>query len=209
MRASVILFLCVVSSSYAEEAFVPLFNGKNLDGWEIKENQSVPKDQWTVKDGVLMAKPGTGWLGTKKKYGDFVLRLEWRIPENGNSGVFIRVPDLKEKEQPHVAGMEIQILDDNGPQYKGKLQPWQFSGSLYGIVPPSKSVFKGADKWNSFVITCKGNRIAVVFNGEKIAEADAAKEPKLLTRPKTGYIGLQNHGSSVEFRNIQIKDWKW
>jgi hypothetical protein len=185
--------------------FVPLFNGKDLTGWEIKEDKGGDKDQWTVKDGVLKAKPGQGWLGTTKQYGDFVLRVEWRVPENGNSGVYLRVPEGKLDKLPTFIGMEIQILDDDGPMYKGKLKDWQYSGSLYGVVPASKRVYKGPNQWNAFEISCVGDKVTVVFNGEKVVDADMGKEPELMKRPRKGFIGLQNHGSAVEFRNIQIK----
>src|SRR5207237_8251698 len=105
-----------------KDGFVPLFNGKTLDGWEVREFKNGDKDKWSVVDGVLTAKPGSGWIGTTKMYGDFVLRLEWRIPVNGNSGVFLRVPDVKTKVSPSGLGMEIQVLDDDGPQDKGKSQ---------------------------------------------------------------------------------------
>jgi hypothetical protein len=185
--------------------FVPLFDGKDLEGWELRGYKEAAKDQWSVKDGVLTAKPGSGWLGTQKTYGDFVLRLEWRVPVNGNSGVYLRVPDAKTDELPTYTGVEVQVLDDDGPAHKGKIQPWQYSGSIYHIVPASKHVYKGAGEWNSFEITCKGDRITVVYNGETVAEGDAAKEPELAKRPKKGFIGLQNHGSAVEYRNILIK----
>jgi hypothetical protein len=188
-----------------KDGFVPMFNGKNLSGWEARGYKSAEKDHWTVKDGVLSAKTGSGWLGTTKTYGDFVLRLEWRVPQNGNSGIYIRVPDIKTDKLPTFTGMEVQILDDNGPEYKGKLKPWQYSGSLYGVVPAGKSVYKGAGEWNRFEITCRGDRVRIVFNGEKVAEADMAKEPELAKRPRKGFIGLQNHGSAVEFRNVEIK----
>jgi hypothetical protein len=186
-----------------EQGFVPLFNGKDLEGWEIKESKA--KDEWTVKEGLLTGKAGSGWIATRKKYADFVLKVEWRIPENGNSGVFLRVPELKPKEAPHVAGLEVQILDDHGPLYKGKLQPWQFSGSLYYVAGPSKAVYKGAGQWNAFAITCKGDRITVEYNGAKVVDVDQGKEVKIASRPRHGFIGLQNHGSGVEFRNIMIK----
>jgi hypothetical protein len=188
-----------------EEGFVPLFNGKDLSGWEVKENRSKTKDLWYVKDGVLTAKSGSGWLGTTKEYGDFVLRLEWRIREGGNSGVFLRVPGVKPGVSPSQTGAEVQILDDNSPLYKGKLKPYQYSGSLYTFDAPSKQMFKGAGQWNAFEITCKGGRITIVYNGEKVVEADAAKDPVLAKRPRKGFIGLQNHGSPVEFRNVRIK----
>ena len=186
----------------ADDKFVPLFNGKDLTGWEVKEGKP---EYWTVKDGILTCKAGSGWLGTKATYGDFVLRLEWRIPEGGNSGVFLRVPGPVPKMSPSQTGVEIQILDDNSPRYKGKIKPYQYSGSIYTFVAPSKEMFKGAGQWNRYEITCKGDVITVVYNGEQVSQADASKLPALAKRPKKGYIGLQNHGSGVEFRNIEIK----
>jgi hypothetical protein len=196
-----------LSASAAEKEFVPLFSGSSLDGWVNKdpEGKETPTDKWSIDDGVLVAKPGSGWLSTKAMYGDFVLKLEWRVPENGNSGVFIRVPDLKPGQAPHIEGIEIQVLDDNGPEYKGKLQPYQFAGSIYGAVPAKDSGYKGAGEWNSFQITCQGGKIEVVMNGNKVAEADVSKVDSLSKRPRRGYIGLQNHGSGVEYRKIELK----
>jgi hypothetical protein len=199
--------LCLVGTAFADDkdGFVPLFNGKDLEGWQTKGYKTEAKDQWSVKDGVLAARPGSGWLGTTKMYGDFVLRLEWRVPVNGNSGVYIRVPDVQTDTLPTFTGMEIQVLDDDGPEYKGKLQPWQYSGSIYHVVPPGKRVYKGANEWNRYEITCKGDLVTVVFNGEKVAEADMSREKELEKRPRKGFIGLQNHGSAVEYRNIEVK----
>src|SRR5262249_34484099 len=114
------------------------------------------------------------------------------------------VPDVKSKVSPSQLGMEIQVLDDTGPAYKGKLKDWQYSGSLYGFVPPGKSVYKSGE-WNRFEITCKGDLVSVVFNGEKIVDADMSKFPELDRRPRRGFIGLQNHSTGVEYRYIQIK----
>jgi hypothetical protein len=200
--AAVVLACGLIRADDKADGFVPLFDGKSLEGWEIKAGS---KAAWSVSaEGTLACKGGGGgWIGTAKQYGDFVLRCEWKVPENGNSGVFIRVPS--EKGDPAYTGMEIQVLDDDGPQYKGKLQKWQFSGSIYAVAAPSKAVYKGAGKWNSYEITCKGDSVVVVFNGEKVAEADMSKEAKLAKRPRSGYIGFQNHGSGVEYRNIAIK----
>jgi hypothetical protein len=194
----------LAAAAGGNEGFVPLFNGKDLDGWEVRETRPGDKEKWSAKGGVLTAMPGSGWIGTTKMYADFVLHLEWRIPVNGNSGVFLRVPDVKSKASPSQLGMEIQVLDDTGPAYKGKLKDWQYSGSLYGFVPPSKSVYKSGE-WNRFEITCNGDQVTVVFNGEKVVEADMSKFPELDKRPRRGFIGLQNHGSGVEYRNVQIK----
>jgi hypothetical protein len=100
--------------------------------------------------------------------------------------------------------MEIQILDDNAPQYKG-LKAYQYCGGLYHFQGPSKKMFKGAGEWNAYEISCKGESIVVVFNGEKVIDADASKDAVLAKRPRRGFIGLQNHGTGVEFRNVMIK----
>lgn len=198
------LLLLAAAPARADD-FVPLFNGKNLDGWTERQVRKGQEGRWRVEDGILKAKAGSGWLGTEKLYGDFVLRVEWKIVENGNSGVFFRVPTTEFKGSPSDAGFEIQILDDNGSHYKGKLQPYQYCGGLYHFQPISKPVFKGAGEWNSYELTVKGDRISLVFNGEKVIEADISKNADMQKRPKTGYIGLQNHGTDVEFRKVAIK----
>ncbi len=214
MRRVAFLVLALTTSAtsaQAQDGFVPLFNGKDLEGWEVREARAGDKDKWTVKDNLLLAKPGGGWIGTKKMYGDFVLKLEWKIFDGGNSGVFLRVPDVKSKESPSYLGMEIQILDNEAKDkkgeyiYKGKLKPYQFCGGLYHFQGPSKEMSKGVGQWNAYEITCKGPIIQIVFNGEKVIDADATKNDVLNKRPRKGFIGLQNHGTGVEFRNVMIK----
>src|SRR5262249_34117123 len=92
-----------------DDGFKPLFAGTTLGGWTAltERDAPVPADEWTWKGDVLVAKKGTSWLKSKEQYGDFILELEFRVPVNGNSGVFLRVPDLKEKEYPWTHGMEI------------------------------------------------------------------------------------------------------
>lgn len=211
--ASAAVALCCFLSPFAgsaladppQDGFVSLFNGRDLEGWEVKGDNPTG-EQWVASDGLLKAVPGGSWLSTKKMYENFVLRLEWRVPENGNSGVFLLVPDLAKGEQPHVKGIEVQVLDDHGPEYANKLKDWQYAGSIYGAVAAKNSPYKGAGEWNSFEITCENGRLTVVFNGQEAAQATIADEPALAGRPTKGYIGLQNHGTGAEFRNIQIKE---
>lgn len=191
-----------------EDGFTRLLDGKTLAGWKVRAEKDAKADEWTVVDGVLKAKAGNSWLATEKEYGDYILQLEWRVPENGNSGVFIRVPELKAGEHPWEKGIEIQVLDDKGPQYAGKLKPWQYSGSLYGAVAADQSAFAGAGQWNKYEITCRGDLITVTLNGKKIAEGDMSKIDALKSRPRRGIIGLQNHGTDVEYRNLRIKELK-
>ena len=176
-RFALFLFLLVPVAAPAQtkDGFVPLFNGKDLDGWDVRESKPGDKDKWSVQGDLVVTKPGSGWIGTKKMYGDFTLKLEWRIFAGGNSGVFLRVPDVKSKESPSALGFEIQILDNNAPKYKGKLKPYQYCGGLYHFQGPTKDVFKGAGEWNAYEITCKKDQITVVFNGEKVIDAEIGR----------------------------------
>lgn len=205
MRFAAVLSLAFVCGTAFGDEFKPLFNGKNLDGWKERQVKKGQEGRWSVENGILKAKPGSGWLGTDKQYGNFILRVEWNIVENGNSGVFFRVPDTDFKGSPSDAGFEIQILDDNGSNYKGKLKPYQYSGGLYHFQPVTKSVFKGAGEWNSYELTVKGDKISLVYNGERVLDADISTNAEMQKRPKKGFIGLQNHGTAVEFRKVEIK----
>lgn len=177
-----------------------LFNGKNLDGWApILGSEGT----WAVVEGVLVCKgAGKGWLSTVDEFGDFELSLEFRVPASGNSGVFIRAPRVKDASKQ---GMEIQLLDDEGPAYK-KLQPAQYTGSIYSVVAPSKRAVKPVGEWNALRITCRGPKVAVEVNGERVVDGDMDREEKLRPRPRRGYIGLQNHGSRMEFRRILLRE---
>ncbi len=187
-----------------EEGFVSLFDGKTLDGWQGDTKGYV------VENGVLVCKPG-GNLYTKKEYADFIFRFEFKLPPGGNNGVGIRTP-IGKNAAYH--GMEIQILDDTAPQYKN-LQPYQFHGSIYGVVPAKRGHLKPTGEWNCEEIYAKGSHIRVTLNGVVIVDADLSKiDPNNtmdhqphpgLHNPK-GYIGFLGHGDRVEFRNIRIKE---
>ncbi len=180
-----------------------LFNGKNLDGWEI-----VGNGKWNVKDGILYTDGGGGgWISTSRQFSDFKLELEFRVPENGNSGVFLRTP---RKGNPAYVGMEIQVLDDYGSKYT-KLHSWQYTGSVYNVQAPSKRATKHAGEWQKMEITCKGPHVKVLVNGVEVNNAnlinhmDKVKKHPGIKRRK-GYIGLQNHSTKIEYRNIYLKE---
>ena len=126
----------------------PLFNGKDLTGWESVNNSQG----WNVKDGILYTEgTGGGWISTTREYDNFKLDLEFRVPPDGNSGVFIRAPH---KGDPAYTGMEIQVLDDYAEKYKN-LKPYQYTGSIYAVQAPDKRVTKKAGEWQKMSITCK------------------------------------------------------
>ncbi len=206
--------LCCFSVAHSADAppagFTALFNGKDLEGWKVHGGKL---DVWGADQGMLVVNGrGGGWLMTEKEYGDFELRLEYRLPKRGNSGVALRSPL---QGDPAYQGMEIQILDDEN--YKG-IKPTQYTGSIYDVVPAAKHVAKPAGEWNTMRITAKGRHVTVELNGTQIVDADLDNfkdrvkpnpEKKLAGHPgllrTTGHLGLQSHDGRVEFRNLFVK----
>jgi hypothetical protein len=206
--AALALALAAPLALAAEEGFTDLFNGKTTEGWAPVGGKA---GNWTVEDGLLVTKgAGGGWLSTEKTYGDFVLKLEYRLRSGGNSGVFIRSPRTGD---PAYTGMEIQILDDESDRYKS-LQPYQYCGSIYGVVAAKRGHTKPAGEWNAMEIRAEGPKVRVKLNGETIVDAnlddhaDAAEKHPGIKR-RDGYIGLQSHSEPVEFRNVQVKPLKF
>ena len=208
-----VVLVCLAGGALAvEEGFVPLFNGKDLTGWVGSVKGYV------AEDGAIVCKPrGGGNLYTEKEYGDFHLKLEIKLTSGANNGLGIRTPL---RGNPAYVGMELQVLDDSAPRW-AKLQPYQYHGSIYGVVPCKRGHQKPVGEWNAQEVIAKGSSIKVILNGTTIVDADLAaiiKEGKTpdgrgvkghpgLLR-KAGHIGFLGHGSRVEFRNIRIKELK-
>ena len=189
--------------------FVPLYDGKDLNGWTV---QNGKLSAWQANGPILSCiKRGGGWLRTTRMYSDFVLRVDYRIPPEGNSGVGLRFPP---KGDPAHEGMEIQILDDNAEIYKKMhLVPAQHTGGVYYQAPAKQGAAKPPNEWNSYEITCLGPQVKVVLNGQVVNDVrvdqfttGAGGHKALSVRPKIGYVGLQSHESRVDFRNIELKD---
>lgn len=210
MKSNLVMvtILFVASHSVAQTGTVPvsLFNGKSLQGWT--GYGGAASANWVAEGGVLSCTgaAGASWIHTEKEYGDFELSLEFNLPPDANSGVFIRAPKTGD---PWVSGMEIQLLDDEGKKWKN-LQPDQYSGSIYAVIAPSRRVTRQAGKWQSLKIRCVGKSCQVWLNGQQVVDADlkalalkaGEKVPGL--RRARGLVGLQNHGDRVSFRNIRI-----
>jgi hypothetical protein len=189
------------------EGFKLLFNGKDLTGW-IGDKQG-----YVIKDGTIIVEPtkGEGNLYTAEQYGDFVLRIEFRLTPGANNGLGIRTPlDVN----PAYAGMELQILDDLSPRYTGWLKDYQHHGSIYGVVPAKQGHLKPVGEWNYEEVIAKGKQISVKLNGVTIVDADIEKASTGKTldgqehpglKRENGHIGFCGHGDQVEFRNIRIK----
>ncbi len=191
-----------------DEGFVALFNGKNLDGW------TGDKVSYTAEDGMIVIKPGEGHGGnlyTGSEYSDFIFRFEFQLTPGANNGLGIRTP--AEGDAAYV-GMELQILDNTASIYAG-LEPYQYHGSVYGIIPARRGFLRPVGEWNYEEVTVNGTRIRVVLNGAVIVDGDIAGATEKGTldgkehpglKNSSGYIGFLGHGSVVRFRNIRIKE---
>lgn len=235
------------------EGFVSLFNGKDLTGWigatstygvEMRKEKMAGTGE--IKEfPVLSCQPGKGKGGggnlvTEKQYENFILRFEFCMPENGNNGVGIRMPNPYVDSAYH--GMcELQLLDDGGSAYydkeakKDKLKPYQYTASVYGIVPARRDNFDkqiwGKEKnftgggsyvrrpgmWNFEEVRVIGSRIQVILNGVMVTDADVSgfkgdgtDTPDGRKHPglhnKKGHVGWLGHGHHVMWRNIRIKE---
>ncbi len=191
-------------ASGGAEGFRPLFDGKSLDGW------AGATDKYQVVDGAIRCKPQKGGvLYFDKEFSDFVARVEFRLPPGGNNGLAIRYPG---KGDAAYSGMcELQVLDDTAEKY-AKLDPRQYHGSVYGIVPARRGFLRPVGEWNFQEVTVKGSKVKVELNGTVIVDADVSKIDEYMAKSPhpgkdrtSGYLGLAGHGDPVEFRVVSIK----
>jgi hypothetical protein len=193
----------------ADDGFVPLFDGKSLHGWFIV-NQMGPG--FLVGDGTIVCPVDGGQkLMTEREYGNFILRLDFKLAADGNNGIGIRAP---KDGQTSVHGMEIQLLDQTGPVYGPmKLKPEQYNDSIYDVWPARTGFLKPPGEWNEQEIRAEGRRITIRLNGvvvldadlDQVREAEVLKKHPGLAR-KAGHIVLLGHQSHAEFRNLRIKE---
>ncbi len=182
-------------------------------------NAIRPSGVWTVEDGVLTASEDQA-IWTKEEYENFVLDLEFKNAPGTNSGVIVYCTD-RENWIPN--SVEIQIADDFDDKWGNADKTWQCA-AIFGHLAASHRVVKRPGEWNRYTITCRGQQITVVQNGELVTDMDmsqwtsatenpdGSKIPPWLNRPFSelatkGHIGLQGkHGdATVWFRNVRIK----
>ena len=178
-----------------------LIAGEGFGGWKTTGN-------WIAQEGnVLHIKPRPGekgwqrygaYLWSDRKYADFVFDVEYKIPKGGNSGLFVRVGEL---ENPVRTGIEVQISDSHG---KKKAGPHD-TGGIIGTVGPTKNMALPAGEWNRMIVTCRGANLQVVLNGEKVVDLKLDTSARKHC-PPSGYVGLQDHGLELWFRNVRIRE---
>ncbi len=178
-------------------------------------NAVMKPSSWAFDaEGVLSPTPGAGGdIWTKERYGNFTLELDFKVPEGGNSGVFVRTGSI---ENWINTAIEIQIHATTDGTKHGQC------GAVYDCLSPSKTAVKKPGEWNHYIITCLDNKIYVNLNGEDIIDMDLDlwtephKNPQgtknkfptaYKDMPREGHLGFQYHGNPIWFKNLKIKSF--
>jgi hypothetical protein len=208
---SLIVLVCLlatvsVPAAQAPDGFVPLFNGRNLDGWVVENTTS---NNFTVRDGVLQVEGPQGWLRSERQYGDFSLRVEVRfLTSDADSGVFLRAPgpasNIFIRGWPANA-YQVQVRDmsvnrTNNPLWAGNLYRHRVAAgpTTYDLETAGKA-FRPTGAWQMFEIDASGDRIQARLNGVAVLDAGGIVNPR-------GFIGIQGETGVLEYRRIDIRE---
>jgi len=232
----VILYSCIMGESVGpneltkaeiDEGWALLFDGETSNGWRGYNSETFPEKGWAVEEGTLhVLSSGKGEAGeggdiiTEKMYSNFEFSLEWKVSEGGNSGIFYLAQE--KPDQPiWKSAPEMQILDNaKHPDAKLGVDGNRAAGSLYDLIPGKFEAVKPAGEWNHVKVMVYKGTVVHWVNGENVLEyhlwTDDWKNMVLnskfkdyedfLNTAQEGYIGLQDHGDDVWFRNIKIKE---
>ena len=210
-----------------DDGFSSIFDGKTTTGWRGYNKPGFPESGWEVIDGALHvigsgsgeAGGGGGDIIYDKKLSNFELQLEWKISEGGNSGIFILAQELP-NEPIYKSSPEMQILDnEKHPDGRLGVNGNRKSGSLYDLIPAVPQNSKPVGEWNTAGILVYQGTVVFSQNGANVVEfhlwTDDWKKMVgsskfkdwewFLNTAKEGYIGFQDHGNDVWFRNIKLK----
>jgi hypothetical protein len=216
-----------ISAAEKQQGWVLLFNGRTFDGWRQCNGTAMPAN-WVVEDQAMKVftapgrKPGQGAGGDilygVKTFRDFELSIDWKTEKAGNSGIFFNVREVP--GQPiYYAAPEVQVLD-NVDATDNQLVS-HLAGSLYDMLPAASNSVKPTGEWNTIVIRVEDGRVTHTQNGMKVVEYtlwtpewDAMVQVSKFRTfkgfiegiAKEGYIGLQDHGYAIWFKNIKIRE---
>jgi hypothetical protein len=216
-----------LTSQEKKNGWVLLFNGKNFSGWRQCNGTAMPKN-WIIEDNAMKVftgegkKPGQGAGGDilfgDKKFSNFELSVDWKASKMANSGIFFNVREVP--DQPiYYASPEIQVLD-NVDATDNKIAS-HLAGSLYDMIAADPATVHPAGEWNTIVVNVNNGKVTHTQNGVKVLEYELwtpewdtlVVHSKFKDFPgftegisKEGYIGLQDHGYPVWFRNIKIRE---
>jgi hypothetical protein len=216
-----------LSEKEKKDGWVLLFNGKDFTGWRQCNGTAMPKN-WVIEDNAMKVftsegkKPGEGSGGDvvfgNKKFKNFELSVDWKASKMANSGIFYNVREVP--GQPiYYASPEVQVLD-NVDATDNKIAS-HLAGSLYDMLPADPKTVHPAGQWNTIVIKVKDGKVTHIQNGTKVVEYELwtpawdkmVADSKFKSFPgftegisKEGFVGLQDHGYPVWFRNIKIRE---
>jgi hypothetical protein len=216
-----------LSSVEKKDGWVLLFNGSDFSGWRQCNGTEMPKN-WVIEDNAMKVftgegkNPGQGAQGDivygNKQFKDFELSIDWKASKMANSGIFFNVREVP-GQAIYYASPEIQVLD-NVDATDNKI-PSHLAGSLYDMMAADPKTVHPAGEWNTIVIRVENGKVTHTQNGVKVVEYELwspmwdemVQKSKFATFPgftegisKEGFIGLQDHGYPVWFRNIKIKE---
>jgi hypothetical protein len=225
MKPAILAALCLLAASRAavadnalneterQDGWILLFDGKSLAGWMTSSQK--PSQRPVEEYAINPHKCGGYMMIHDKPWGDFILALDFKISKGCNSGVFVRTFPLTVRPGKDVGfnGLEVAIDDTTGTGFHD-------TGAIYDLVKPRKNAMKPVGEWNHMVITCDKNLISVELNGDTVSQMDLDQWTSKNTRPdgsehkfdvvykdhpRSGYIGLQDHGGECWYRNIKLK----
>jgi hypothetical protein len=217
-----------LSAEEKKEGWVLLFNGKDFTGWRQCNSTEMAKN-WVVEDGAMKVftgegkNPGQGAGGdilyAVKKFKNFELSVDWKVSKMGNSGIFYYVREVPDKAI-YYAAPEVQVLD-NIDATDNKI-PSHLAGSLYDMLAADPKTVNPAGEWNKIIIRVVQGKVTHIQNGVTVVEYElwTPKWDELVAKSKfktfpgftegiarEGYIGLQDHGYPIWFRNIKIREF--
>jgi hypothetical protein len=185
----------VLSEQDRKDGFIALFDGKTLNGWFSRTPGVM---SYAAKDGCLeWVRGGSGAIMTRDRYDNFVLRFDWKIKKDGNSGVWCHAPrDARASK----IGFEFQIMGDSASPATNTS-----TGSIYEVVAPKCVANKKEGEWNTTELILDGSHYKATLNGKVVQDIDFNSNEELKSRLKTGFICLTDHGNWVSYRNIRLK----
>lgn len=191
-----------------------LFDGRTTSGWHSYGSRGTVEG-WQAIDGMLVRTGDGGDLVTDRQFDSFELELEWRLNPRGNSGIFYWAHEASERIYHNAP--EYQVLDNIG--HRDGLSPLTAAGALYGLYPSDPALVRPVGEWNHTRIVTDGSKVEHWLNGVRVVEADFASDEMrrkiagskfsewpTFGKTRRGYIGLQDHGDSVWYRNLKIRE---
>jgi len=205
-----------------KEGWTILFDGSSLDNWRGYLSENI-YPEWTIQDDVMVFTPGEVGgknIITKEKYTNFILSLEWKISEAGNSGIFWGVHEDEKFPEAYMTGPEIQVLDNEKHPDSFVGNGIHKAGSLYDLIGYPAEDIHPAGEWNLCVLEVNqtANMARVTMNEkttisfslhgvewDKMVDNSKFKDWEGFGKYRTGHIGLQDHSDQVSYKNIKIK----